>query len=789
MTSRLEIFYAGLLLLVVVSATVFVFNRFHMTTDLGAFLPKGESRVDSLMVDLLDKGATSNLMFIGIRSNNTEQIVAANQALAQRFSDSNHILAVHNSPQGLTQPQQQLIQQYRYLLSDRLATQTMTEQGLNAALEQRMQGLTSPLASLEKRFIRFDPTGEILHIMQQIISQDKDKSSASRLIDGTWLAQSGQRGLMILELNATAFDLDGLSDAYEFITKQMEALKQQYQVEFDITGPGAFAVYSRDVIRDDVKLLSIMATTGVGFFLLLALRSLPMLLMVFVPLACGIISAIAAILLVFGKINGITLAFGVTLIGVAIDYPIHFFTHLKNGKNDPSQSSLKLIWPTLRLGVFSTVIAYGSLLFAEMRGLQQLGLFTITGLLVAATTTRWILPLILPHKLPSNKGLSGLHDALERVALPAYKIRWLVLAATIAALVYLLLIDRTIADYNTRSLSPISKSQTALDREIRAELGHWSGGNLFLVTGDNDQQVLERLEALEPFLRELINQHKISDYASVASFLPSVERQTQRREALPDENILVANLNQALEGFPFKKGLFDQFIADVKQSKLLEPITISRLKEYDLDEKASALLHQKDDQWYAPILLYRVVSEQVIADELDSAYPDQDWISFISLQHQSNKIMENALNNMIKLITIGGFCIYLLLAISFRDFIRPFKIILPTLMAVGLTVFTLAFSGIALNVFHIVSLLLVVGLGLDYSLFFHRLTDHKDEWSSTFRALWMCCFSTVLVFGMLIISKTPPLHAVGLTVAIGAFLCLILGAIFASRSLRHPEET
>ena len=257
----------------------------------------------------------------------------------------------------------------------------------------------------------------------------------------------------------------------------------------------------------------------------------------------------------------------------------------------------------------------------------------------------------------------------------------------------------------------------------------------------------------------------------------------------PDESVLVENLNQALDGFPFKKGLFDQFITDVGQSKTLEPITIASLKEHDLQEKTSALLHQKDDQWYAPVLLYRAVSEQVIADELDSVYPDQDWISFISLRHQSNKIMENALNNMIKLITIGGFCIYILLSISFRDFIRPFKIILPTLMAVGLTVFILAFSGVALNVFHIVSLLLVVGLGLDYSLFFHRLTDHKDEWSSTFRALWMCCFSTVLVFGMLIISKTPPLHAVGLTVAIGAFLCLILGAIFASRSLRHPEQT
>ena len=789
MTSRLEKSYAGVLLVAVVVAAIVVFNRFHLTTDLGAFLPKGESQVESLMVDLLDKGATSNLIFIGIRGQDVDQISQVNQELAEKFSNSNHISAIHNSPQGLTEAQQQLIQQYRYLLTNRLASETMTVEGLTESLQQRMQGLTSPLASLEKKFVRFDPTGEILHIMQQVSSQEKDQSSAPRLVDGTWISQSGERGLMILELKSTAFDLDGLSDAYAEIENEMKKVVQRYQVSFDITGPGAFAVFTRDVIRDDVRLLSILATAGVGLFLMLALRSLPMLLMVFVPLASGIVCAIAAILLVFGQINGITLAFGVTLIGVAIDYPIHFFTHLKNGKHDPSKSSLKLIWPTLRLGVFSTVIAYGSLLFAEMSGLQQLGLFTITGLLVAAMTTRWVLPLILPHKLPSDKGLARLHGFLEQLALPAYKARWLVMAATIASLVYLLLIDRNIADYNTRSLSPVSKAQTALDREIRSELGHWSGGNLILVTGDSDQQVLRRLEQLKPFLQVLVEQKRISDYASVASFLPSIELQQQRQNLLPDKEQLISNLDQAIKEFPFKPGLFDEFIDDVQHSKSLEPVTFSSLEQQGLKDKVSALLHQKEQQWYAPVLLYNVLSEQAVSEELGSEYPNQDWISFISLQAQSNKIMENALNNMIKLITIGGFCIYLLLSFSFRDFIRPLKIILPTLMAVGLTVFILAFSGIALTVFHVVSLLLVVGLGLDYSLFFHRLTDHKEEWSSTFRALWMCCFSTVLVFGILVISKTPPLHAVGMTVGIGALLCLLLGAIFASRSLRHPDET
>ena len=796
--TRIEKSFAGLLLCFVVAAAGIVFNRFHLTTDLGAFLPKGESEVERLMVDLLDKGASSNLMFVGITGAQEEALVNASQALKERLTGSSHILAIHNSPATLSETQQNLIRDYRYLLSNQLSENSMTEGGLRASLDKRMQGLTSPLASLEKKFIRFDPTGEILSIMKEFSSQDKDKTSAPKLVDGTWIARSGNRSLMILEINATAFDLDGLSDAYNLIVDELSDLSKDNALEFAITGPGAFAVLTKDTIRGDVRLLSLLATFCVGLFLWLALRSVSMLVMVFIPLLCGIISAIAAVLIVFGNINGITLAFGVTLIGVAIDYPIHFFTHLKKDKHDPSKSSLKLIWPTLRLGVLSTVIAYGSLLFAEMSGLQQLGLFTITGLLVAALTTRWVLPLLVSNSMPVNTGLLKLHHVLERLAIPAYKARWATLFMTVLAVTYLVLKPGSIADYNTRSLSPITQAQSKVDREIRSELGHWSGGNLLLITGESDQQVLTRLESLEPFMRTLIEDGIISDFTSVASVLPSVSRQIQRQLMLPEKTALQESLFTIVDDYPFKPGLFKAFLEDVEASKKLKPITLAALNDYQLGDKVGGLLHKKGELWYAPVLLYQLSNQALLVSQLenliadkdknDGVQPNQDWIHYINLQMQANQIMENALTNMLKLIMMGGFCIYLLLAINFRDFIRPLKILLPTLMAVGLTVCCLVIAGISLTVFHIVSLLLVVGLGLDYSLFFHRLTDHQEEWSSTFRALWMCCCSTVLVFGLLVVSKTPPLHAVGMTVGIGALLCLILGAMFASRSLRHPQE-
>ena len=128
--TRVEKSFSAVLLVFVLIAVSLVYNRFNMTTDLGAFLPKGESAVERLMVDLLDKGASSNLMFLGITGAEPAQLIKASQDIKERLTGSKKILAVHNSPGTLSEAQQALIRNYRYLLSKQLTSETMSEAGL-----------------------------------------------------------------------------------------------------------------------------------------------------------------------------------------------------------------------------------------------------------------------------------------------------------------------------------------------------------------------------------------------------------------------------------------------------------------------------------------------------------------------------------------------------------------------------------------------------------------------------------------------------------------------------------
>src|SRR6185295_15777367 len=110
--------------------------------------------------------------------------------------------------------------------------------------------------------------------------------------------------------------------------------------------------------------------------------------------ASGALAGVAAVSLGFGAVHGITLGFGVTLIGEAVDYAIYLFTQIAPGITP--DDTLAHIWPTLRLGLLTSICGFGAMLLSGFPGLAQLGLFSIAGLVVAVAVTRYVLPALLP---------------------------------------------------------------------------------------------------------------------------------------------------------------------------------------------------------------------------------------------------------------------------------------------------------------------------------------------------------------------------------------------------------
>jgi predicted exporter len=255
--------------------------------------------------------------------------------------------------------------------------------------------LASPAGLLLKSLLPNDPTGEMVHIIDQL-----ERTPAPATSNGVWVSPDGNRALMVAQTAAGGSDTDAQSRAIEAIRAAFAAAVSESSasdaaaLQLKLSGPGVFAVGARAKIERAAVRLSIASGILVVTLLFAVYRSLPALALGLMPVASGAVIGIAAVALGFGAVHGITLGFGITLIGESVDYSIYFFVQ---SSRPPQIESAGLNWqrawwPTIRLGMLTSVCGFASLLPSGFPGLAQLGLYSISGLIAAAGVTRYVLP-------------------------------------------------------------------------------------------------------------------------------------------------------------------------------------------------------------------------------------------------------------------------------------------------------------------------------------------------------------------------------------------------------------
>jgi len=242
--------------------------------------------------------------------------------------------------------------------------------------------------------------------------------------------------------------------------------------------------------------------------LLWVYRSFRALVLGLIPVASGALAGISAVALGFGSVHGITLGFGVTLIGESVDYSIYLFIQSQ-------QKSNSALWSTIRLGVLTSIVGFMSLLPSGFTGLAQLGLFSISGLVVAALVTRYVLPNLMPARL--NIGdvtpLGSAAAALLRRFTAARA--WLLVIPVLAAVV-LYTHRGPVWNHQLSALSPVSAADQDLDAMLRSDIGAPDVSYLVVISGPSEEAVLHSAQILDPALDGLVEQKVISGFESPA---------------------------------------------------------------------------------------------------------------------------------------------------------------------------------------------------------------------------------------------------------------------------------
>ena len=525
-----------------------------------------------------------------------------------------------------------------------------------------------------------------------------------------------------------------------------------------ITGAAAIAVASRETIRSESQWLSLAASLAVMTILLLVYRSPRLWLLSTLPLLSALLAALAVTSVLFGEVHGITLAFGITLLGVAIDYPIHLFSHLQPGA--AVQQAVGRIWPTLRLGVLSTAAGYLAMIATDFGGLVQLGVFTISGLLAAAAVTRWVVPLGLPRQWNGAAFAAPGFVAGRRFA----GMRFLPLLFLAASVLLLWGSDRPLWEEDIAALSPVPDTVRQQEGALRRQLPVADLNHLLLLGAQDAETVLQRSEALQGPLAQLRSEGALEGYRMAAQWLPSIARQQQRQRQLPEKSQLLTALAAAQQGLPFREGAFAPFIAQVEQSRELAPLTPEGVEGTLPGTRIAPLLFERDGRWWAVVRLSGVRDAAAMAHWAEGQR--LPGLHYLNLKTATNELVNGFRDAALRNLWWGALLITALLWWGLRSGVRVLQVLLPVAGALALSVAVLHLLGERLSLFHLTSLLLVLGIGIDYSLFFSR-PDPMAERLRTAHALSVCAISTLTVFGILAFSHLPVLHAIGLTVFLG----------------------
>ncbi len=598
-------------------------------------------------------------------------------------------------------------------------------------------------------------------LFRDYISSQSGSSSNFSLYQGYLTTQYQGKHYIIIRADLLGDPYDTkLQNRLSNLTQLEDSIKAEFHVKLLHTGTIFFAAYGTQSAKSEISTIGVGSLIGVVILLLSVYRSVLPLTLALLSISCGLLVAFVITVAVFGKVHLFSLVFGASLIGVSIDYAFHYLTERLVAKDRwQPQLALKHIFNAITLGLLTSLIGYLGLLIAPFPGLQQLSLFSVVGLLGAYLTVVCWYPLLA--KSASKTAVPQLRFISLWLKLwQKPKLRLL--------LPGLLLLFSFVGFYNVhfdddiRQLQALPSDLKAQDRQIKTVTGVGQSQQLLLVKAASDEDLLVRLSEVGKQLTDWQKQGVLLNYQSISQYVPSIKRQKENFALVKtlyqsQAEKLAAKLNFS-EPLGFDLQFNPLLVDDYLASTVSEPLGFLWLDK--INGKSSAV-----------ILLNQVNDSGVIQAYISS----NDDLTYLDKANEVSTIFGIYRVHISKLL-ISAYLLIGLLLIWRYGLKLGFLVITPPVIAacVGLAVTSVV--GIPITIFNLLALILILGIGIDYTLFFAEQKE-KVEAKNTLLAITLSAITTVLSFGLLALSETQAIHGFGITVLTGIIVAWLLSPL------------
>lgn len=795
MSARAGLWAAGIAVLLGVLALLISTGRLQLQNDLLALLPQAHNPPieTAALQRIATLGERRQVILIGDGNDSDRRSAAA--AAARKLSASSaftHVITGAND--GLSANQQkelkQLFFQHRFHLlapADVAALELIAKHPHDAGLQHFTSRAQTRLYGLGVGGGRFidDPFG-LSRAYQNTLTARFAAPGLQIASDGRFMAESknGQRYAVIFaQTRQDAFAMSAQARQSAGLNAALNAARQAAPAaQILVSGVLRHAVAATRQAKHEVTFIGSGSLLGIVLLMLWTFSGVRPLLLSIAAVSGGCLLALVATAGWFGRVHVLTLVFGASLVGVAIDYCFHFFCQrwAASDSNADSRNTLHRILPAISLGLITSVLGYGAMALAPFPGLQQMAVFAAFGLIGAWLGVLLLLPALAgrPPRVSQPLRLARAWLARSPARLAARHEGW-VLASLAAAFV----VCATLAmswlhpDDDIRQLYNAEPQLLHDEQQVAALLGAHATGHALVVYADSPAQALATEAAIVQSLQATPT--PVAQVTAITQAYPPPAQQTHNYQLLSTQLYQSGGpVDQLLKGLNFSRDKIRQLHADFASAKG-NTLAFGNW----LDSAAGApfkplWLGQVGGHWGTLIVLHRVNNPQRLA---------------AILANNKNVVEINRVAQISGLLahyrTLASWCLgaaYCLAGLLLWWILGgrgALIVLLPPLLASAATALIFALTGWPFSIFNLMAMILLLGMGADYGIF---LRMAQGDSAPALTAVTLSATTTLLAFGLLAASHTPALHSFGLTLALGLGATFLLAAFIGGGRKAQP---
>jgi predicted exporter len=772
------------------TAIMGVYCALHLRvgSDITRFLPMGsDSDLAALSSRLADSPLTRTLV-ISLEADELSTAIAAARELSDALRPHPEVAWIRS---GLDETDiEQVFELYfphrlGFLSDDpeRELPDRLTESALRERARALRLRLASPASGLFEALAARDPLGSF----EALLGRMRADQPALRNEAGQLVTNDGRFAIVLLGTKHSAFDTGTQGPLLAELSRHFEeiAMRRGGGLELELASVGAFAMAAETAIKADVYLIAAFSFIGVALLFTAFVQSLRGFLVATVPPLSGILTATTVGLLVFGELDGMTMVFGASLMGIVIDYSNHVLLHhgLAATAVSPQRIALRLR-PSLLLGALTTVASFVGLGLTPFPAFRQMAAFAITGVLAGLAVSLWVLPELMQSVPPLPARAANVAKGLDSAFRRLTRLPRLVLLAPIA--LGLLAAFALPAVQWSDDLSQLTQFDPELvdeDRRVRERVAQLEGGRFVIAIAADSEAALLKNDVIHERLQPIVATGAVGGIRSLHSLVWSETLQRRNYELLREDPELYARLDAAFEQEGFRPGAFSAF-GDALAAPPPSPLRIEALQASPLAQMLAPFVFDLGDRT-AVVTYLRDLDDPVAVQQALAGLDDVhllDRRSFIS------DIYSEFRKTSLRQILLGGGLVLLLLAVRYRAMRPVIAAFVPSVLVTLIVLAVLATIGAPVNLLHVMSLVMVMGIGVDYGIFCVDSARWREDFGATLLSLLLSCLTTAFVFGSLAFSSQPSLRAIGITTGVGVLLSFLLAPVTLAAAGLHPDR-